>query len=219
MGAVYLARQSSLNRDVALKVMATQWARDPTFLARFTREAYAAAQLVHHNIVQIYDFGAEKDVNYFSMEYVEGQTLAELIQTEGVVPPEVAVSHILQACRGLKVAHDHGMIHRDIKPENLMLNRYGIVKLADLGLVKVAGGEAAASPTAAGGTPPTGMPECDRMSLAFVWRWGPRPTWPPSRPRMPPTSAGGPTSTHSAARCTPWSPDDRRFRARPLWSS
>ena len=161
MGAVYLARQSSLGRDVALKVMATQWARDPTFLARFTREAYAAAQLVHHNIVQIYDFGAEKDVNYFSMEYVEGQTLAELVQTEGVVPPEVAVSHILQASRGLKVAHDHGMIHRDIKPENLMLNRYGIVKLADLGLVKVAGGLAEASPAAAGGTPPTGMPECE----------------------------------------------------------
>jgi len=161
MGAVYLARQLSLDRDVALKVMATQWARNPTFLARFTREAYAAAQLVHHNIVQIYDFGADKDVNYFSMEYVEGQTLAELIQTERVVPPEVAVSHILQASRGLKVAHDHGMIHRDIKPENLMLNRYGIVKLADLGLVKVAGGLAAASPAAAGGTPSAGMPECE----------------------------------------------------------
>jgi eukaryotic-like serine/threonine-protein kinase len=136
MGAVYLARQLSLDRNVALKVVAPRWARDPTFLARFTREAYAAAQLVHHNIVQIYDLGEEREVNYFSMEYVDGQTLAELVHTGGALPPEVAASHILQAARGLKVAHDHGMIHRDIKPDNLMLSRHGIVKVADLGLVK-----------------------------------------------------------------------------------
>ncbi len=165
MGAVYLARQLSLGRDVALKVMATKWAREPAFLARFTREAYAVAQLVHHNIVQIYDFGAENDLNYFSMEYVEGQTLAELVQTEGVVPPEVAVSHILQAARGLKVAHDHGMIHRDVKPENLLINRYGIVKLADLGLVKVAGGAIVDSPAADGDAPPAGTPASESNEL------------------------------------------------------
>ena len=165
MGAVYLARQSSLNREVALKVMAAQWARDPTFLARFTREAYAAAQLVHHNIVQIYDFGAENDLNYFSMEYVDGQTLADLIKTDGMVPPEVAVSHILQAARGLKVAHDHGMIHRDVKPENLLINRYGIVKLADLGLVKVAGGAIVDSPAADGDAPPAGTPASESNEL------------------------------------------------------
>jgi serine/threonine protein kinase len=161
MGAVYLARQISLGRDVALKVMAKQWARDPTFLARFTREAYAAAQLVHHNIVQIYDFGSDKGVSYFSMEYVDGQTLAELVQTEGAISPEVAVSHILQACRGLKVAHDHGMIHRDIKPENLMLNRYGVVKLADLGLVKVAALGAHPSASADDGIQRAAVPESE----------------------------------------------------------
>ncbi len=87
MGAVFLARQLSLDRNVALKVIAPRWARDPTFLARFTREAYAAAQLVHHNIVQIYDLGQEKEVNYFSMEFVDGQSLAELIQTAGALGP------------------------------------------------------------------------------------------------------------------------------------
>jgi serine/threonine protein kinase len=165
MGAVYLARQLSLGRDVALKVMASRWARDPTHLARFTREAYAAAQLVHHNIVQIYDFGADQGVNYFSMEYVDGQTLAELVRTTGVVPPEVAVSHILQASRGLKIAHDHGMIHRDIKPENLMVNRHGIVKLADLGLVKVTGDGEPGAPVAVGGTPPAGTRQDERDEM------------------------------------------------------
>src|SRR5260370_814532 len=71
MGAVYLARQVSLDRPVALKVMSARWASNPNFVARFTREAYAAAQLVHHNVVQVYDFGEEKGLHYFSMEYVE----------------------------------------------------------------------------------------------------------------------------------------------------
>src|SRR5207302_3462843 len=72
MWAVYLARQLSLNRNVALKVMRPEWARNATFVARFTREAYAAAQLTHHNVVQIYDFGEERGTAYFSMEYVDG---------------------------------------------------------------------------------------------------------------------------------------------------
>ncbi len=136
MGSVYLAKQLSLDRNVALKVMQPQWARDPAFVARFTREAYAAAQLVHHNVVQIYDIGAERDTNYFSMEFVEGQSISDLVKNEGKLDPEVAVGYILQAARGLKFAHDQGMIHRDIKPDNLMLNKLGIVKVADLGLVK-----------------------------------------------------------------------------------
>ncbi|MGE0605916.1 MAG: protein kinase [Pirellulales bacterium] len=136
MGSVYLAKQLSLDRNVALKVMQPQWSRDPAFVARFTREAYAAAQLVHHNVVQIYDIGAERDTNYFSMEFVEGQSISDLVKREGKLDPEVAVGYILQAARGLKFAHDQGMIHRDIKPDNLMLNKLGIVKVADLGLVK-----------------------------------------------------------------------------------
>jgi eukaryotic-like serine/threonine-protein kinase len=136
MGAVLLARQVSLDRFVALKVMNAECAGNPRFVARFTREAYAAAQLVHHNIVQIYDIGEDHGIHFFSMEYVKGKTLTELLRQEGKLDPEVAVGYALQATRGLKFAHDLGMIHRDIKPDNLMLNDQGIVKVADLGLVK-----------------------------------------------------------------------------------
>ncbi len=136
MGAVYLARQISLDRPVALKVMNARWASDPVFVARFVREAYAAAQLVHHNVVQIYDIGAQDGINFFSMEFVEGRSLSDEVRKLGKLDPDVAVGYILQAARGLKFAHDRGMIHRDIKPDNLMLNNQGIVKVADLGLVK-----------------------------------------------------------------------------------
>ncbi|MFO0880358.1 MAG: serine/threonine-protein kinase [Gemmataceae bacterium] len=141
MGAVYLARQVSLDRPVALKVMNTQWASNPNFLVRFTREAYAAAQLVHHNVVQVYDIGEDKGINYFSMEFVEGRSLGDLLKKDGRLAPEVAAGYILQAARGLKFAHDRGMIHRDIKPDNLMLNNQGVVKVADLGLVRTPGME------------------------------------------------------------------------------
>jgi serine/threonine protein kinase len=136
MGAVYLARQVSLDRPVALKVMKSKWASDPVFLARFTREAFAAAQLVHHNVVQIYDIGEQHGINYFSMEFVEGKSLGDIVKSDGKVKAEDAIGFILQAARGLKFAHDRGMIHRDVKPDNLMLNVHGIVKVADLGLVK-----------------------------------------------------------------------------------
>ncbi|MEO8497319.1 MAG: serine/threonine-protein kinase, partial [Planctomycetota bacterium] len=136
MGAVYLAKQVSLDRLVALKVIQTQFAKNPTFLARFTREAYAAAQLTHHNVVQIYDLGTEGQTNFFSMEYVRGQSLADLSEQQGPLDPRTAVGYILQAARGLEFAHNHGMVHRDVKPANLMINEQGIVKVADLGLVK-----------------------------------------------------------------------------------
>ncbi|MBC8355843.1 MAG: protein kinase [Planctomycetes bacterium] len=136
MGAVYLAKQLSLDRLVALKVIQQRFATDPTFLARFTREAYAAAQLTHHNVVQIYDLGTDGQTNFFSMEYVRGQSLAELSEDQGPMDPKVAVGYLLQATRGLEFAHNHGMVHRDVKPANLMLNEQGVVKVADLGLVK-----------------------------------------------------------------------------------
>lgn len=136
MGAVYLAKQLSLNRNVALKLIQAQWASNPSFVARFMREAYAAAQLTHHNVVQIYDLGADGDVNFFSMEFVNGQSLADLIAKQGPLEPQVAVGYVLQAARGLQFAHQQGMVHRDVKPANLMVNDQGVVKVADLGLVK-----------------------------------------------------------------------------------
>ncbi len=136
MGTVYLARQLSLDRPVALKVMSKRWSNDPLFVARFTREAYAAAQLSHPNIVQIYDIGQEAGVHFFSMEYVRGSTLAEIMRARGRLDPETAVGYVLQAARGLKHAHARGMIHRDVKPENLLVDEEGLLKVADLGLVK-----------------------------------------------------------------------------------
>ncbi len=151
MGSVYLARQVSLDRNVALKTLAPKFATDPEFINRFTREAYAAAQLTHHNVVQIHDIGEARQTNFFSMEFVEGQSLADVIKSEGAIDPEIAAGYTLQAARGLKFAHDHGMIHRDVKPENLLLNEQGVVKVADLGLVKRAGTkDAANSPRAVG---------------------------------------------------------------------
>jgi len=158
MGAVYLARQLSLNRNVTLKVMKPLWASNATFVARFTREAYAAAQLTHHNLVQIYDFGEHRGTTYFSVEYVEGQTLGAWVREKGRLDVEEAVGYILQAARGLKYAHDQSMIHRDIKPENLLLNRQGAVKVADLGLVKTPQVAEADEAAAAGKAPPENIP-------------------------------------------------------------
>ena len=136
MGTVYLARQLSLDRPVALKVMSRVWASDPLFVARFVREAYAAAQLNHPNVVQIYDIGEAYESRYFSMEYVKGYSLLALLKARGKLDVEKAASLILQAARGLKHAHDRGIIHRDIKPENLLIDEHGVLKVADLGLVK-----------------------------------------------------------------------------------
>ena len=139
MGSVYLARQLSLDRPVALKVMSQEWIRDPVFVARFLREAYAAALLSHPNVVPIYDIGEVGDTRYFSMEYVPGQSLLNVLKERGRLEPDVAVGYVLQAARGLKHAHDRGVIHRDIKPDNLLLDGHGTVKVADLGLVKTPG--------------------------------------------------------------------------------
>jgi len=153
MGAVLLGRQVSLDRKVALKVMHARIADDPVHVARFTREAYAAAQLTHHNVVQIYDIGEDKGQHFFSMEFVAGQSLMDVVKAQGKVAPEVAVGYALQAARGLRYGHVQGMVHRDIKPANLMLNTEGIVKVADLGLVKLGPevGDTAAATSPRGG--------------------------------------------------------------------
>jgi eukaryotic-like serine/threonine-protein kinase len=137
LGVVFLAKQLSLQREVALKVIRSSLAKNAGVVARFVREAYAAAQLTHHNIVQIYDLGSDGDTNYFSMEFVQGQNLADFIKEKGRLSPEQAAKYIIQAARGLQFAHNQGMVHRDIKPANLMLNNAGVIKVADLGLVKV----------------------------------------------------------------------------------
>ncbi len=160
MGAVYLAKQNSLNRQVAIKTIRPQLASNPAFISRFTREAYAAAQLTHHNIVQVYDLAEDHNIHFFSMEYIDGTALDKLLAERKKLEPRTAIGFILQAARGLQFAHEHGMVHRDVKPANLLLNQHGIVKVADLGLVKTQdsvdplNNEAAATVESPGGSAP-----------------------------------------------------------------
>lgn len=135
MGDVFLATQLSLNRAVAIKTIRSQYANNPVMLSRFTREAYAAAQLTHHNIVQVYDMSEDRGIHFFSMEFVEGCPLDQLIK-RNKLDHRTAIGYTLQAARGLLFAHEHGMVHRDVKPANLLLSQHGLVKVADLGLVK-----------------------------------------------------------------------------------
>ncbi|HBJ38248.1 MAG TPA: hypothetical protein DDZ51_26535 [Planctomycetaceae bacterium] len=137
MGAVYEAKQVSLDRTVALKTIRDRLVNKPSALARFTREAYAAAQLNHHNVVQIYDFGEEAGQHYFSMERVDGASLDDVVKERGALEARLAATYIAQAARGLRFAHRSGMVHRDVKPANFLLSKDGVVKVADLGLVKV----------------------------------------------------------------------------------
>ncbi|MCC6545976.1 protein kinase [Candidatus Sumerlaeota bacterium] len=139
MGAVCLARQLSLDRDVALKILPGHFAVDPDFVARFTREALSAAQLNHHNVIQVHDVGEDHGVHFIAMEFVSGDNLGSMTRRDGKISVEDATGYVLQAARGLKYAHDRGVIHRDIKPDNLMLNEHGIVKIADMGLAKIRG--------------------------------------------------------------------------------
>jgi serine/threonine protein kinase len=139
MGAVFLAHQLSLDRKVALKILPARFAQNAELLARFTREALSAAQLNHHNIVQVYDVGSEGDTHFISMEYVRGDTLAAGVKKDGRLQIDDAAGFVLQAARGLHYAHERGIIHRDIKPGNLMVNEHGIVKIADMGLAKMRG--------------------------------------------------------------------------------
>lgn len=166
MGAVYLARQVSLDRNVALKVLTPELAQDPQFIARFTREALAAAQLTHHNVVQIHDFGQQNEVSYFSMEFVQGATLSKMVREHGKLDVEQAVTYVLQAARGLEFAHKNGLIHRDVKPDNLLLNEQGIVKVADLGLVKQVGRKEMIQPTQVG-TGSGGAPDTTQASISM----------------------------------------------------
>jgi len=138
MGAVYKARQSSLDRLVAVKVLPPEAGRDPAFAERFGREARALARLSHPNIVAVHDVGKAGDYYYFVMEYVEGVNLRQLLR-DGQLRPEHALRLVPQICDALQYAHEEGVVHRDVKPENILLDRKGRVKIADFGLAKLLG--------------------------------------------------------------------------------
>jgi len=141
MGVVYKARQKRLQRLVALKILPPSVSHSPAFAERFTREAQALARLTHPNIVTVHDFGQSDGLFYFVMEFVDGMTLRQLLNTAQIKPRE-ALAIVPQICDALQYAHDKGIVHRDIKPENILLAKDGAVKIADFGLAKIVGLEA-----------------------------------------------------------------------------
>lgn len=137
MSTVFLARQLSVNRRVALKVLSRSLSKNRRFVERFQREVRAAARLSHPNIVQAIDVGHEEDYHYLAMEYVDGPSLRRLLEGEGPVPEARALEIARQVALALEHAHSHaGIIHRDVKPANVLLTRDGVPKLADLGLAR-----------------------------------------------------------------------------------
>ncbi len=138
MGAVYKARQPSLDRFVALKILPPTSARDPGFAERFNREARALARLNHPNIVMVHDFGRAGELHYLLMEFVDGGNLRQ-VETAGRLTPEQALAIVPQICDALQYAHNEGIVHRDIKPENILLDKKGRVKITDFGIAKILG--------------------------------------------------------------------------------
>lgn len=162
MGAVYLAKHQTLGREVALKLLPKEFTATPEYVMRFLREARAAAQLKHPHIVQVYDAGEQGGQYYISMEYVNGRTLAAYLKEHGPLPEAKALQWLRQAAEGLAAAHKQGLVHRDIKPENLLLDKEGVLKVADFGLVTASESESESALTRSGamlGTPLYMSPE------------------------------------------------------------
>ena len=135
MAFVYKAKQLSLNRTVAIKVLPRRFTENPEYVQRFYKEGQAAGKLNHPNIVQAIDVGEAGGYHYFVMEYVEGKTIADDI-AEGPFGEKEAIEIIIQVAHALIHAHSHGLVHRDVKPKNIMINQQGVVKLADMGLAR-----------------------------------------------------------------------------------
>jgi eukaryotic-like serine/threonine-protein kinase len=138
LGSVFKARQVSMNRLVALKVLHIQWLNDDEFRKRFVLEARIVGKLSHQNLIQVYDVGKEGDYYYFSMEYVDGRTIEDLIREAPRKQMEIgrAVELLIQVARAINYYKDFEIVHRDIKPSNIMITRSGLVKLGDFGFVK-----------------------------------------------------------------------------------
>ena len=153
IGVVYEAEQLSIGRRVAIKMLSSKAAGDPRVVQRFQRESKLCAQMQHPNVVSVYDCGFERGVHYLVMEYVEGQTLAGMLDEAERLQWAKSARLILQVARGLEHAHGMGIIHRDIKPANILVGSDGTAKLADLGLAKQLEDEGAGG----GGESPLGL--------------------------------------------------------------
>lgn len=155
MATVFKAKQISLDRLVAIKILPRKFSKDPQFIERFYAEGRAAAQLNHPNIVQAFDVGKHGEYHYFVMEYVEGETVYDATVKSRRYSEREAIETIIQVAEALEHAHAKGLIHRDVKPKNIMLSKEGVVKLADMGLARAISDREAAEAEAgkAFGTP------------------------------------------------------------------
>jgi serine/threonine-protein kinase len=159
MGAVYLARDVGLEREVAVKVISPELARNPGLMARFRVEAIAQARLNHSNIVTIHSFEQQKDIYYIVMEYVEGKTLKEMIKEKGNIPVKQALTIFSGLLGGIAYAHRKGVLHRDIKPANIFITPDETVKIGDFGIAKVSGIDGLTRVGSTIGTPLYSSPE------------------------------------------------------------
>ncbi len=150
MADVYLARDRLLERRVAVKVLFPEFATDPSFVARFRREAQAAANLTHPNIVAVYDWGQQGGTYFIVMEYVNGQTLADVLRTDHKLPAVRSTNVASEVAAALGFAHRNGVVHRDVKPGNILVTESGDVKVADFGIARVANAGTDAGLTQAG---------------------------------------------------------------------
>ena len=141
MAEVYRARDDLLGREVAIKVLHDRYSRDRSFVERFRREAQAAANLSHPNIVALYDYGADGDTYFIVMEFIEGRSLSEIISTEGALLPERAADIAADVAKALERAHSNGLVHRDIKPGNIMITNSGQTKVTDFGIARALSGD------------------------------------------------------------------------------
>src|ERR1051325_10652490 len=136
MSRTYKARDTRLERDVALKILHQHHVEDADYVERFRREARTVAQLSHPNIVTVIDRGETNGTPFIVFEYVEGQPLDKLIAKRGALPVEEALAIAIAAARGLAFAHRHGLVHRDVKPQNILLDANGRPKGNDLGIAR-----------------------------------------------------------------------------------
>ena len=138
MGAVYKARDTELDRIVAVKLIRGEFAKNPQILRRFKQELILARQVTHKNVIRIFDLGQADGIKFITMDFVEGQDLRHLLQEKGKFPPKEAARILLQTCRALEAAHGEGVIHRDLKPQNIMLDSAGRVYVMDFGIARSA---------------------------------------------------------------------------------